>query len=65
MAIDSLGREVDHRTPCDEGKHEESPNGCKDPGCDCPCHSGDGQAMRAVAAVMDDLGKPEKGRSRG
>ena len=32
---DSLGRETDHRTPCDEGQHDQ----CRDPGCDCNCHA--------------------------
>lgn len=31
---DSLGREVDHRTPCDDGKHDD----CTDPNCDCVHH---------------------------
>jgi hypothetical protein len=33
---DSLGRETDHRTPCDEGDHSL----CQDPTCDCPHHEG-------------------------
>lgn len=33
---DSLGRETDHRTPCDDGHHEGQ---CQDPGCDCNCHA--------------------------
>ena len=29
---DSLGRETDHRTPCDEGEHDQ----CRTVTCDCP-----------------------------
>jgi hypothetical protein len=51
---DSLGRETDHRTPCDEGQHEPR---CTDPSCDCNCHSGFFQAIRRVPEVLQDLGR--------
>ena len=49
---DSLGRETDHLTPCDEGTHSK----CADKGCDCNCHSWFGQAVQRVPEVLDDIG---------
>ena len=51
---DSLGRETDHLTPCDEGVHSK----CADTGCDCNCHSPSWQAVQRVPEVLDDLRTP-------
>jgi hypothetical protein len=48
---DSLGRETDHRTPCDEGQHSR----CTDEGCDCNCHSALMQAIARVPEVLADM----------
>ena len=46
---DSLGRETDHLTPCDEGSHS------KCAGCDCNCHSSFWQAVQRAPHVLDDI----------
>lgn len=56
---DSLGRETDHRTPCDEGQH--SPR-CTDKSCDCPCH-GMGW-MTQVDQYLQDTGPEASGDAR-
>ena len=58
---DSLGRETDHRTPCDEGQHSK----CRDPGCDCLCHDGMAQAIAQAGQYLQDTapGSTTRGKS--
>ena len=58
---DSLGRETDHRTPCDEGQHSR----CTDAGCDCNCHSALMQAIARVPEVLAGLDRDDEERRTG
>jgi hypothetical protein len=55
---DSLGRETDHLTPCDEGQHSK----CTDEGCDCDCHSAFWQTVSRIPEVLTDIGPALPGK---